>query len=152
MGLVEAVQRRIAGALLVVAAAYFLWVGLRAVIDAEELTDAFVLLASGFGQPIERSEFLFHWRVTYTLFAVWSVVTVVAGVAMVPLKRWSCILLVALSVGAFAISVVGLLTGYTRYGFEGASPTDFLILVIVAAIAYLGYRKWPQQERYEIDA
>jgi len=145
-------QQRIAGALVVVAAGYFLYMGLSAVLNAEELTDAFVLLASGFGQPIDRSEFLFHWRVAYALFAFGSAVAFIAGVAMILLKRWSCILLVAVSAGAFAISVVGLLTGYTRYGFEGASPKDFLILVIVAAVAYLGYRKWPQQERNVFDA
>jgi hypothetical protein len=138
-------EQRISGALVICAALYSLWMGLSAVLNAPESTNNFVDLAALFEQSIDRSDFLLHWRVTYLLVVLGSLLALLAGVAMVLLKRWSCALLAAIFGTALLISVVGRLVGYTHYGFEGGSLRDLLILLVVAIIAYLGYRKWPQQ-------
>ena len=136
-------QYRIPGAVVIAAAVYCLWVGLRAVFKAPEAADMFADLGQLFAEPIDRTDLLFHWRVTHTLFSVGSALALIAGVAMLFLKRWSCLLLAGIAIAALAINLVGRLTGYTRYGFEGGTLGDFLLLLTIPVLMYIAYRKWP---------
>src|SRR5215510_6600737 len=129
-------QLRIAGAVVIAAAAYSLWLGLQAVLNARELAGPLTELAPALGQSIDAADFLFHWRVTYTLFALGAAMAVVAGVAMFLRKRWSTVLLLVIAVGSLIFSIVGHVTGYTRYGFEGGLK-DLLILTIAAVLLYV---------------
>src|SRR6266699_3272708 len=98
-------QHRIIGVLVIAVGVYSLWVGLSAVVNARQATDVFVDLGSMFGQSIDRTDFLLHWRVAYAVFAIGSALGVVAGVAMLFLKRWSCLLLMGIATAALVTSI-----------------------------------------------
>ena len=114
--------------------------------NARELTNAFLELGFVFEKPIEPADLLFHWRVAYALFAIGAMLALVAGIGMFLIRRWSCLLLMAIALAALAMSMLGRLSGYTHYGFEGGSLRDSSILVVVALLMYLAYRKWPVAE------
>src|SRR5262252_3417698 len=110
-------QLRIAGAFVVAAAAYSLWLGLSAVLNARDLAGALTDLAPALGQSIDAAVFLLHWRVVYALYALAAATAMVAGVAMILRKRWSTVLLLAIAIGSLTFNIVGHVTGYIRYGF-----------------------------------
>ena len=105
-----------------------------------------------FDQSIDRPTFLLHWRITYTLLAIGSLVALIGDVAMVFLRRWSWLLLTAVATAAIAFNIVGRLTGYTLYGFEGGSLKELLVLVLFAVATGVGYRQWPKTPINDTDA
>jgi len=141
-------QLRIAGAFVVAAAAYSLWLGLSAVLNARDLAGALTDLAPALGQSIDAADFLLHWRVVYALYALAAATAMVAGVAMILRKRWSTVLLLAIAIGSLTFNIVGHVTGYIRYGFEGGLK-DLLVLMIATVLSLVLYLKWPHASRDE---
>src|SRR5438128_8200091 len=146
-------QNRIAGALVVAGALYFLWMAVCAVLNAQEITNMFADLDAVLDEPIDRARFLLHWRVAYALFAAGSFLGLIAGVAMLFLQRWSWLLLTGIAIVAFVIAIAGRVTGYTHYGFEGGGLKDLLILAVMGIASYVAYRKsQPAKTPNDVDA
>jgi hypothetical protein len=50
------------------------------------------------------------------------------------------------------VSVGGQLAGYSRYAFEAVDPPELLVLLVVALVSIVAYRKWKLDETYASDA
>lgn len=93
------------------------------------------------GQSIDQADFLLHWRATYATETFLAGVGLVAGIAMVLLKRWSWLLVAGTAIACILLSLLSVAAGYSRYGFEHVGLIQAVGFVLLVAVAIVAYRK-----------
>jgi fatty-acid desaturase len=134
-------HHRLLGIALMALAAYVLWLAVPSAIDSSEATNVWGDLGSAFGVPINRDHFQQHWRISAILLSALALATLVAGAALVLLRRWGYLLLSITAMAALVIQGCAQLFGYAHYGFEFSTVTEAIALCSIAAVSYVAYRK-----------
>ena len=143
---------RVTGALIVVGAGVLIFFGLRGLGADMRSATGIADLAKMYAMAIDPSDWLFHWRVTSTLYLLCGVLGLVIGIAMFLHRQWSLLLLALTATSVVLLGIVGTVTGYSRYAFEQAKPIPSIALVVLAAIAFVAYRRFDHGTTRKSDA
>ena len=143
---------RLIGAIIGLASAYFVFIGLRAIAADLQAAEGIAQFAQSYGSTIDPVHWLLHWHIWGAVTAFFALLGLVAGLALFFRKRWSLVLLATASVSAVLFHWLLAATTQLSYPFEKPHFVPALLLVVLALVSASLYRKWPASSSNESNA
>lgn len=142
MQVTRQMKHRVTGVLIAGLSIYAIRLSISALLNSAGFATFMADQAAIDGHSFHKADFLSHWRTTYATATFLAGAGLVAGTAMVLLKRWSWLLAGCIAISCVLLSLLSIVTGYSRYGFERLGWVAFAGLVVFGVLAIFAYRKW----------